>query len=177
VTRWRVHGESPLYTSDWLSLHLARVELPHGETFAHHVVRISFEAAGGVIVDEQRRVLLLHRHRFITDTWGWEIPAGRVEPGETPEQAVGREAVEETGWRPHALEPLGFSHPSNGQIEQTFRYFLGRGATRVGEPEPQETDRVDWFEPHDVRALIAHGEIPDGLSVTALGIAFALGRI
>ena len=145
MTRWRVHGESPLYTSEWLSLHVARIELPGGETFSHHVVRMSFDAAGIVIADASRGILLLHRHRFITDTWGWEIPAGRIEAGETPQQAVEREAVEETGWRPHEIEPLGSSYPSNGQSDQLFRYFLARGATKVGEPEPDETDRVEWF--------------------------------
>ena len=45
-------------------------------------------------------MLLLWRHRFITDTWGWEIPAGRVEAGEALEDAARREAIEETGWAP-----------------------------------------------------------------------------
>jgi 8-oxo-dGTP pyrophosphatase MutT (NUDIX family) len=177
VTRWRVHGESPLYTSDWLSLHVARVELPGEEPFSHHVVRMSFQVAGVVIADSARGILLLHRHRFITDTWGWEIPAGRVEDGETPEQAVEREAIEETGWRPSGIEPLGFSHPSNGQIDQTFLYFLASSATQVGEPEPHETDRVEWIATEEVRDLIRRGEIPDGLSLTALGLAFTFGRI
>lgn len=177
MTRWRVHGESPLYTSEWLSLRLARVELPRGAAFTHHLIRMRFPAAGIVIADPARGVLLLHRHRFITDTWGWEIPAGRVEDGETFEQAVEREAIEETGWRPHEIEPLGFSYPSNGLVDQQFRYFTARGAAQVGEPEPDETDRVEWFAADEVRALIAGGEIPDGLSVTALGIAFTLARI
>ena len=49
-------------------------------------------------VDPARGVLALWRHRFITDTWGWEIPAGRLEAGETAEQAARRETLEETGW-------------------------------------------------------------------------------
>jgi len=177
VTRWRVHGESTLYTSEWLSLRLARVELPGAGAFSHHLVRMSFDAAGVVIADASRGVLLLHRHRFITDTWGWEIPAGRVEDGETPEQAVEREAIEETGWRPHAIQPLGSSYPSNGLVDQLFRYFLAAGATEVGDPEPDETDRVAWFSPAEVRELIRAGEVRDGLTLTALGLAFTLGRL
>ncbi len=38
-------------------------------------------AAGTVVVDAERGVLLLWRHRFITGTWGWEIPAGGVDSG------------------------------------------------------------------------------------------------
>ena len=80
----------------------------------------------------RRPRLLLRRHRFVTDTWGWEIPAGRVDPGETLEQAAERESIEETGWRPLGLERLGFSHPTNGLMEQRFEYFVSSSAERVG---------------------------------------------
>jgi hypothetical protein len=81
--RWRVHGERVIYESPWVSLHLADVELPDGTRFDHHVVRTPQKAAGAVVHDG-RGVLLLWRHRFITDTWGWEVPAGRIDPARPP---------------------------------------------------------------------------------------------
>ena len=177
MTRWTIHGERTLYASEWLNVHLVDVELPDGARFDHHVVRLPHPAVGVVISDREHGVLLLRRHRFITDTWGWEIPAGRVDPGETLEQAAERESVEETGWRPLALEYLGFSHPTNGLMEQRFEYFLAPQAEQVGDFDRIETESVAWFAPDDVRTLIEQGEVPDGLSVTALGIAFALGRL
>ena len=177
MTRWLVHGEIPLYSSEWINLSVVDLELPDGARFGHHVVRMDNSAVGVVIRDSERGVLLLRRHRFITDTWGWEIPAGRVDPGETLEQAVEREAIEETGWRPTGVAYLGFSHPSNGLVDQRFEYFMADGAEQVGEFEVTETESVAWFAPEDVRSLIEQGEIPDGLSVTALGMAFALGRL
>ena len=121
-----------------------------------------------IVHDPARGVLLLRRHRFVTDTWGWEIPAGRVDPGETLEEAAVREAIEETGWRPLDLEQLGFSHPTNGLMDQRFEYFVASGAEHVGDFERTETESIAWFAPEDVRTLIEEGEIPDGLSVTAL---------
>ena len=73
--RWTVHGERSLYESEWVSLRLVDVELPDGERFEHHVVRLPVAAASCVIEDPERGFLLLWRHRFITDTWGWEVPA------------------------------------------------------------------------------------------------------
>ena len=93
--RWTVHGERIIYDSPWIRLALTDVEIPGGECFEHHVVRMPADAAGTVIHDAERGVLLLWRHRFVTDTWGWEIPAGRVDPGETLEEAAVREAIEE----------------------------------------------------------------------------------
>jgi 8-oxo-dGTP pyrophosphatase MutT (NUDIX family) len=174
VTRWRIHGERTIYASDWLNVCLTDVELPDGTRFDHHVVRLPRPAVGVIVRDDDQRVLLLRRHRFITDTWGWEIPAGRVEPDETLEQAAERESIEETGWRPLELEYLGFSHPTNGLMEQRFEFFLAPRGEYVGEFDRTETESIAWFAPDDVRTLIEQGEVPDGLSVTALGIAFAL---
>ena len=177
MTRWRVHGERTIYASEWLNVCLTDVELPDGTRFDHHVVRLPRPAVGVIIRDADHRVLLLRRHRFITDTWGWEIPAGRVEPDETLEQAAERESIEETGWRPLELEYIGFSHPTNGLMEQRFEYFVAARAERVGEFDRTETESIAWFAPEDVRTLIEQGEIPDGLSVTALGLAFTLGQL
>jgi len=69
--RWTVHGERTLYDNEWLRLTLVDVEIPDGERFEHHVVRVPNQAAGTVVHDADRGVLLLWRHRFITDTWGW----------------------------------------------------------------------------------------------------------
>jgi len=166
--RWTVHGERPIYESDWVSLALVDVELPDGERLEHHVVRIPHEAAAAVVHDPDRGVLLLHRHRFIVDTWGWEVPGGRIDEGETPEEAAAREALEETGWRPGPLRKLFAYFPMNGTADQRFHVFLAEGATYECEPDQVETDRVEWTPVPDVKRLIAGGEITDGLSLTAL---------
>jgi 8-oxo-dGTP pyrophosphatase MutT (NUDIX family) len=164
-----VHGEREVYDSEWIRLVLADVEVPGGGRFDHHVVRMPHFAAGTVVHDPERGLLLLHRHRFITDTWGWEVPAGRVDPGETPEEAAAREVVEETGWRPGALTPLVTYQPQNGLSDQRFHLFAAAGATHVGDPsDPGESDRVEWRTLDDVRDLVAGGAISDGLSLTAV---------
>ncbi len=167
--RWRVHGERPIYESEWVGLVLVDVELPSGKRFEHHVVHSPSEAAGVVIADVDRGVLLLWRHRFITDSWGWEIPAGRVDPGETPIVAAQREAIEESGWEPGPLRLLTSYHPQNGLADTTFNLFIAESATYVGEPtDPDEAERVEWRTWEQVRADIREGHVGDGLSLTAL---------
>ena len=90
-------------------------------------------------------MLLLWRHRFITDTWGWELPAGGVDPGESLEEAAIREAVEEAGWRPERLRHLVTYHPINGSVDQTFAIFLADSAVEVGPPtDVSEAERIEW---------------------------------
>lgn len=167
--RWTVHGERWLYESDWVGLSLVDVELPSGARFEHHVVRMPAHAAGVVVTDPDRGVLLLWRHRFTTDTWGWEIPAGRIDEGEWPEEAGRRETLEETGWDPGPLRPITTYFPHNGTSDATFHLFRADGAEHCGDPtDPDEAERVEWLPWDRVREEIAAGRVGDGLSLTAL---------
>lgn len=164
-----MHGERSVYDSDWVSLRLTDVEIPGMRRFEHHVVRVPFPAVGVVVHDEARGVLLLWRHRFITGTWGYEVPAGRVEAGETLEEAAVREVREETGWVPTGLRLMHAFHPTNGLSDHRFVLFLADGAEQVGEPEhPEESERVEWLPAEEVVARLRAGEVLDGLSLAAL---------
>ena len=165
---WIEHGERSLYESPWVSLRLVDVEVPGGARFEHHVIRRHLPAAGTVVVGPEG-LLLLWRHRFITRSWGWEVPAGRVEQGETLEDGAAREVLEETGWRPGPLRHLIGYYPTNGISDGRFELFAAAGAQYVGEPsDPSEAARVEWVPVARVRELLRAGEVQDGLSLTAL---------
>ena len=176
--RWTVHGERSLYESEWVRLVLVDVEIPDGDRFEHHVIRFPNHAAGTVVRDPDRGVLLLWRHRFITDTWGWEIPAGRIDPGETPAQAAARETLEETGWEPGPLRPLLRYQPTNGVSDQSFHIFTADGATHMGDPTDHgEAERVEWVSVADLRRLVQEGRVLDGLSLTSILYALAFDEL
>jgi 8-oxo-dGTP pyrophosphatase MutT (NUDIX family) len=86
--------------------------------------------------------------------------------------------MEETGHRAASFQCLGSYHPSNGSSNQVFHVFIARGVTRVGEiQDTNEVSGVRWFTLSEVRALIARNEIRDGLSLTSLCWALALGEM
>jgi 8-oxo-dGTP pyrophosphatase MutT (NUDIX family) len=176
--RWTVHGERTIYESEWVALTLVDVEVPNQTRFEHHVVRMPNQAAGTVVHDEVCGLLLVWRHRFITDTWGWEIPAGGIDPGETAAEAARRETIEETGWEPGPLRKLVTYHPTNGLSDQAFHCFVATGASHVGEPtDPGEAERIEWVPVDRVRQIVRDGEMLDGLSLTAVLYAFAFGYL
>jgi 8-oxo-dGTP pyrophosphatase MutT (NUDIX family) len=164
--RWTVHGERDLYDSPWVRLSLVDVEVPGGRRYEHHAVH-SFDAAGVIVDDPSRGVLLLWRHRFLSDRWGWEIPGGMIEPGESPMQAAHRECVEESGWSPGPLRPLCVFSPIAGLSSQTFHAFAADSAEEVGDPAPDESERVEWISRDELRREVAANRVLDGLSVVA----------
>lgn len=176
--RWIVHGERDIYESPWVHLTMADVEVPGHRRFEHHVMRQVHPAAGVIVVNDNDEVLLLWRHRFISDTWGWEIPAGGADDGESIDDTARREVLEETGWEPGPLTELITYHPINGLSDQTFTVYLGRGATHRGDPtDDTESERIEWVPISRVRQAVRDGEIVDGLSLTGLAYAFAIGAL
>jgi 8-oxo-dGTP pyrophosphatase MutT (NUDIX family) len=167
--RWKVHGRRTIYDSSWISLDLVDVEQPDGLRYEQHVVRMARPVAAMVMTNGAGCALLMWRHRHVTDTWGWEIPSGRVEAGESPEHAAVREAEEETGWRPGPPRLLVSSQPSNGSIDTVHYVFHAEAAEHVGAPaDSSEADRIEWIPLAQVRGLIANGEIVSGPTLIGL---------
>ncbi len=175
--RWTVHGRRALYESDWVNLWLEDVELPDGQRLQHHVLRMPRRSVTVVVLDEDgERVLLLWRHRFITDTWGWEVPAGWSEGDEAPEETARREVEEETGWTPLSLTQLTTYYALPGLADLHFTMFRADGARHLGAPsDGSEASRVEWVPVANLRKLVDEGHITDGPSLMALSFALAFG--
>jgi len=174
---WVNRGDTEIYACPWLQLVTSDVLLPDGSQIDHHAVRLPRPAAGTIVVSDDR-VLLLYRHRFITDTWGWEIPAGAVNEGETIEQGAIREALEETGWLPQHVSLVCRFYPANGVLDQSFNIFITQDAVHRGDPtDTNEASRIEWHPLAEVRAMLRSGLISDGLSFGGLAYAFAMGTL
>jgi 8-oxo-dGTP pyrophosphatase MutT (NUDIX family) len=168
-TEWIAHGARTVYDSRWVRLELVDVETPDGTRFEHHVLRMQRVAAAAVLNDESDALLMMWRHRFIDESWGWEVPVGIVEDDEDALQAAAREVEEETGWRPGPLRPvLGFQ-PAIGIADTPHELFLAEGAHHVGDPtDTTEADSVAWIPVRDLLGMVDGGSIRDGASLVAV---------
>jgi 8-oxo-dGTP pyrophosphatase MutT (NUDIX family) len=165
--QWTVHTEKPLYQDQWLDIRIVDVEIPGGRHLEHRLIRTP-PGAGCVVVRDDR-VLLLWRHRFITGTWGYEIPIGKIDPGEDPADAAARETEEETGWRPGPMQFLLRTEPSPGISDSVHHIYRADDAEHIGPPEDDfESDHIAWMPLSDVPDRIADGEITSGTSLAAL---------
>jgi 8-oxo-dGTP pyrophosphatase MutT (NUDIX family) len=157
--RWLTFGERTIYDSPWVWLGQADVEAPDGARYWHHVIRLS-RTAVTALLDSNGGVLMLWRHRFVPDRWGWELPGGMVEPDEEPADAAIRELEEETGYRTGNVESLITFRALPGMVDAEHFAFIGRNPVRVGDPtDLAEAARVEWVPLDSVPDLIDAGEI------------------
>lgn len=168
LTRWTIHDERLIDDTRRLRLSVASVELPDGVRFEQYVMRMP-KAAMMVVLDDQDRVLMMWRHRFIIDRWVWELPGGYVDPDEDPAVTAAREVEEETGWRPRDVRPLVSLQPIVGSADAENLLFVATGAEYIGEPEDiNEAERVAWIPLASVRERIERGEIVGAASQVGL---------
>jgi ADP-ribose pyrophosphatase len=126
-------------------------------------------------VDEKGRVLLVRQYRLPARASLWELPAGRLDPGETPLAAARRELVEETGYRARNWKKLVSFYVSPGYVSEKMTIFLATGLT-AGEPRPMEDEKIRcrWFTARELEALIHSGKIAD--AKTLIGFLLWKGR-
>jgi 8-oxo-dGTP pyrophosphatase MutT (NUDIX family) len=168
VSVWKNLDEKTVYKNPWLTVNLADVELPDGRHLDHYLLR-QRPVALATAVNERNEALLLWRHRFITDTWGWELAAGVVEDGEDLEAAAAREMLEETGWRPGPLQHLLTVEPSNGLSDARHHVYWSESAEYVGHPEDDfESERREWVPLAEVPGMVGRGEVRSANAVAAL---------
>jgi ADP-ribose pyrophosphatase len=114
-------------------------------------------------MDERRRVLLVRQFRLPARQYLWELPAGKLDEGETPLQAAKRELQEETGYRAKTWKKLASYYPSPGFLAEKMTIYLATDLTG-GEATPMEDERIEkrWFSGREIEALIREGRLHDG---------------
>ncbi len=109
------------------------------------------QAAGGVIVDDDGTVLVVHRPRYDD----WSLPKGHLEPGESFEDAALREVLEETGLRCALGEELPSAHYEVNGRPKVVRWWRMHVLEEVGEPD-DEVDEMMWVLPEDAMVLLEY---------------------
>lgn len=168
ASEWTIHGERIVDDTRRAVLSIADVELPDGVRFEQYVLRVP-GAAMVIVVDDDDRVLMMWRHRFIVKRWVWELPGGYLDPAEDPIACAAREVEEETGWRPRSIEKLVTFQPMVGTIDQENIVFLARGADYIGSaPDINEAERIGWLPLAEIPKHIEDGTIVGAGSISGL---------
>ncbi len=161
-----------IYGGRRLHLYRDEVELPSGKKTYREVVGHPGSVAVVPIVREGE-VLLIRQYRYAIKTTIYEIPAGTLEKGETPEQCAIREMVEETGYLPRKLERLGQFYPSPGVMNEIMHIYKATHLVKKT-PDPlmhkyeESIEQVTTLHLGKAMEMIRKGEIVDGKTICGL---------
>jgi ADP-ribose pyrophosphatase len=113
-------------------------------------------------VDGKKRILLVRQYRLPAEKYLWELPAGKVDPGEKPLQAAKRELAEETGYKARTWTKLASFWASPGFVQERMTIYLATDLT-AGAATPMDDERIEarWFTRKEVREMIAAAKIED----------------
>ncbi len=162
-----------VYKGRVFAVEVDHVRLPNGHDHERAIIRHG-PSVVLIPIRDDGQVVLVRQYRHSLGREIWELPAGRVEAGESAEAAAARECEEETGEAPGRVECLAGLYPVPGYSDEEMIFF------RLGElhppapdsplrPDEDEAIEARAFSPAEARAMVARGEIVD--LKTAYGLA------
>ncbi len=156
------------YNGDLLKVHEDTVRLPDGKTARREWV----SHPGAVIIIpllDAQTVIMERQFRYPLGRHFYELPAGKIEPGEDPLATARRELIEECGYAAKSWRHLATLHPCIGYSDERFELYLARDLDYVGRaPDDGEFLEVVPMAINDVRQYIRDGRITDVKVVSGL---------
>ena len=162
-----------LYQGNVVDLGLESVQLPDGRELELEVVRHPGGAAV-VALNERQEICLLRQYRHAAGGWLWELPAGKLDPGELALTTAQRELEEEAGLRAGTWQALAHVLTTPGFCDEVIHLFLAQTLEQVPlRHETQECIEVHWRPFSEALNMAERGDIRD--AKTLLGLFYARG--
>ena len=160
------------FTGKVFNIDRDRVRMRNGREVTVDVVRHS-KSVVLIPVPEPGHVTLVRQYRYAVNSSLWELPAGSVDPGETPEQAARRECHEEIGLVPATIVRVSAMFPTPGYCDEQMIFFRFSGLETTDEQAHVDEDEdieARTFELREAREMIRRGEIVDMKTIVGLGL-------
>jgi ADP-ribose pyrophosphatase len=115
------------------------------------------------------RIVLIRQYRYAARQYLWELVAGRIDAGETPQVAAARELIEETGFRAKRFRVFLDVFPTPGFLEERMFILLAEDLT-AGEAEPEEDEKIisRAYNRKQLEEMIRGGKLRDAKSIAGI---------
>ncbi len=161
-------SSTPIHQGRVIHLSTERLRYANGREYDIDFVRHP-GAAAVVAVDADERVCFVRQYRHGIADFLWEIPAGKLDPGESPDVCAPRELQEETGVTAGHWTSLGLYLPAPGIFTEVIHLYLARELTvGVSAPDADEDLELEWLPLEHAMQRVLRGEWNDGKTALAL---------
>ena len=168
--KWKTLSSKYVYHDRWFKARAASCELPDGRIIEPYYVVELPNWANVVVVTKDERMVFVRQYRYAGDMITIELPGGVIDKNESPEAAVKREMIEETGYTSNEIEVLYQVSPNPAINDNTAYFYLARNAEPGGTQkfDPFEDIEVVSFSKEEVIQLLREGKFQHGVQVGAI---------
>lgn len=176
---WSVTKSQTIVDRKWLTVKEQHIALPHGGEIAEFHLIESPDWASTLALTDTGHIVLVDQYRHGAGRVSRELPAGVIEPGETPVHAARRELEEETGFVADHWEHLITVNTEPARHTTHGHFYFAKGARRAADQrvDPSEYIDVVLLETKQILPAIAQGTILHGVHVGAIMLAVARGLV
>jgi ADP-ribose pyrophosphatase len=168
---WKVLESEYLFNhKPWLTVRKEKCELPNGKIMpAYYVLEYPTWSTVFALTKDNKAVFV-KQYRHGLGVVSIETPGGVVDQGETPEEAVKRELIEETGYEFESLEYLGKISANPATTNNYMHMYLAKGGEKIAEQSLDETEDVEvvLYTLDEVKQLLKNNQIVQSLHVTCM---------
>ncbi len=175
--KWKVLESKTLFNQPWLNIRQEKCELPNGKIMPAYYILEYPSWVNAFALTRDNKVIMVKQYRHAIGEVGIEIAGGVVDPGESPEAAMRRELLEETGYEFDSLELMG-KLAANSSTANNFTYmYLAKGGVKVAEQSLDETEDVEVLicDMDQVKSFLKENKITQALHTSC--IFYALERL
>jgi len=176
---YKTESSRTIFKGHILTLKVDDVRTPSGRLVEREM--IEHQGAVGIIaINERGEMIFVRQYRHPTGRVLLEIPAGKIDPGEAPEDCAARELAEETGKAPGKITLAAKFYTSPGYSNEMFYLYIAEDLIDAyAVPDEEEEEEIEGIETISIdRAMemIQNGQIEDGKTITAIVLAAVSGR-
>jgi ADP-ribose pyrophosphatase len=175
--KWKRLSSHYIHKGPWATLRSDRCEMPDGRIVEDYYVLEYPNWVNAVALTEDNRILMVYQYRHAAGIVSLEIPGGVIEAGESAEEGLRRELLEETGYQFDTFELLCTVYANPSTANNQTSCYLARGGKKVQEQHFDEHEDliVETFTIDKVRQLLADNKIAQALHCT--GLFYALAKL
>ena len=175
--KWKKLDSKYIVQEKWATLRVDKCKMPDGTLIDDYYVLEYPDWVNAIALTENNEVIIIRQYRHAAEEVILEIPGGCIDPGETPEEAVKRELLEETGYDFNSIQPLStlYANPSTSK-NKTYS-FLVKGGRKIQEQhlDGREEIEVELVSIEELKQLLMENKFTQALHASA--IFYALNEL
>jgi ADP-ribose pyrophosphatase len=178
--KWKVLASEYLHKQPWLTIRKDKCELPNGNIVPAFYVNEYPDWVNVLCITEEGKAVMVKQYRHGINSIEIELPGGVAEQGESPEEAVKRETLEETGYEFNNIKYLGKICANPSTTNNFTHMFVATGGKKVADQKLDDTEEVEvvLMSMNEVKELVKENKMAQSLHVNCILYALIeLGEI